>query len=142
MAWCPRQSTQFIEAFQRGDQNASLIMIFYGVGLHLVRHVWYVSDLGAKLVAELVPLFEEDLALAAASNGAGLESQARSELETMDLDGAGANAGDHATGYKRGSVNGSGADHGSNGIGINDEVTSRTREKAALVQWALEQVAS
>jgi hypothetical protein len=149
MAWGPRQSIHFIDAFKRGDQNASLIMIFYGVGLHLVRHVWYVSDLGAKLVAELVPLFEKDLVLAAAAangaegvSGVGAEPDIGRNLEAMELDGVGMNAGHSATEDSGGIINGAGADHGVNGIETRNEVTCRVREKAALIQWAREQVAS
>jgi hypothetical protein len=148
MAWGPRQSVQYIEAFQCGDENATLVMIFYGVGLHLVKHLWYVSDLGADLVAELVPLFDEDLVLPAAANGAagmtgsGLELASGGELETMDLDGVEIDAGNPATGDGAGIANVSGIEHGFSGIGISDAGTCRIRERAALVQWAREQVAS
>jgi hypothetical protein len=165
MAWGPRQSPQFIEDFQRGDLNASLIVIFYGVGLHLVRHVWYVSDLGAKLVAELIPLFEQDLNLAAAAADGGsfgnhginavelpLQPKVEDGIENMDLDGVTADhdgvtisGGDRMVSDGNGTANSSisGASSGSvKGTGVNEEAFSRAREKAALIRWAMEQIAS
>ncbi|KAI4597075.1 hypothetical protein KJ359_004586 [Pestalotiopsis sp. 9143b] len=55
LAWFPCLDQSVIEAMVSDDVVTNLILIFYGVVLYKLKNVWYISNLGLRLVEELTP---------------------------------------------------------------------------------------
>lgn len=55
LAWFPCLNQSVIEAMVSDHVVTSLILILYGVVLHKLKNVWYINNLGLRLVEELTP---------------------------------------------------------------------------------------
>lgn len=55
LAWFPCLDQSVLEAMVSVDVETNLILIFYGVVLHKLKNIWYISSLGLKLVEQLTP---------------------------------------------------------------------------------------
>lgn len=55
LSWLPCLEPHILDDFESSHPTAALIGICYGTALHALRHLWYIKDLGRRLVHDLTP---------------------------------------------------------------------------------------